>query len=134
MDKILLALAAIAILTVVAIAGIYFNNNFEVFVVRGESMKPTFGNCTIILSDKSFPPSQIQTGDIVVIDTIFMGKEQKFAHRVVENNVQQRLISTRGDNDAFYDFPSSLDGFFVYPQVLGKVTNFWACPLNSGGD
>lgn len=110
---------AVTVFLVLLIIGLFlFSQSFSLNLIQGNSMEPTFGLTTYVISDIQIPASEVVTGDIVIIDR----DTDKFAHRVVENNISNETISTRGDNDSLYDFPSSVDGFFTYDQFEGRVT------------
>ena len=106
-----------------------FFGNHVLFIVQGESMKPTFSDCMILSVNNLIQPENIVVGNIVVIDILDENKEfSKITHRVVSNNLTEKLISTRGDNNLFYDFSSSVDGFFGYNKFLGKVEYYFSLP------
>lgn len=119
---------------ILVIVGILFvfSNTFNLNVVRGISMEPTFGECTLIVSEKDSLPKDAQVNDIVIVNVLDQGSEfDKIAHRVVSNNSESMVFSTRGDNDDFYDFPNSIDGFFSYDKFLGEVVLFFPCTIGS---
>ena len=98
-------------------------------------MKPTFTDCGLVITNPKFPAQYLQTLDIVVIDVSDRNAAySKIVHRVVQNFVSSQELTTRGDNDAFYDFPSSIDGLFDYEKVLGKVTNYYGLPVFMCGE
>jgi len=108
-----------------------FSNTFNLNTVRGISMEPTFGTCTLIVSEKNSLPQDAVVDDIVIVDVASEGLEfDRLAHRIVSNDSETMVFSTRGDNDDFYDFPSSIDGFFSYEKFLGKVVWFFPCSID----
>lgn len=108
---------------------IFFLNNHTIYVVRSDSMLPTFTECTILLGDKVVLPQSVQNGDIIVIDISDQNAEfDEIAHRVVENNTEAQTIATRGDNNSYYDFPSSIDGLFSYSRFRGRIEWYYNLP------
>ena len=108
---------------------VIYVSNHPMNIVHGDSMKPTFSDCTLVISNKNFPPKYTQEGNIAVIDISEQeAKFDKIAHRVMSNNAETQMISTRGDNGSYYDYPSSIDGFFGYDKYLGKVEQYYALP------
>lgn len=108
---------------------IVFSTSHQLNIALGVSMEPTFGSCTLLLVNNEVEPSSIVSGDIVVIDVPNGGFGQdKVSHRVVENNLEVETISTRGDNDSLYDFPSSVDGFYDYSLFVGRVESYFELP------
>lgn len=93
-------------------------------------MFPTFGtDCTLLVINTKTEASQLLQGDIAVVD--ISGAEVEFdqiAHSVVTNLPEQEKFSTRGDNPVYYDYPSSIDGFFGYDKFGGKVVNYFSLP------
>ena len=113
--------------------GFAFTQVFSLYVVEGDSMQPTFGSCTLLVVDYNFPPEKLVKGDLVIVDISNQVTEiefdvDKIVHRVVENNIQEKWISTRGDNNQKYEYESSIDGKFSYENILGKVIKFQQLP------
>ena len=99
----------------------FFSSNYLAFA-EGDSMQPTFTNCTLVTVNPSVEARQLRQDDIVVVDiSAQQAQFDEIVHRVVENVPSQEKFSTRGDNDSYYDFPSSIDGFFDYGLYKGKV-------------
>lgn len=93
-------------------------------------MYPTFHDCTLLVIDFKTTPQNLQAGDLAVIDVsdIEGFAYNQIAHRVVDNSPEQLQFSTRGDNSSYYEFPSSIDGYFPYTKFDGKVTNYLNLP------
>ena len=110
-----------------AIFSLYFFSNYNLAFGSGESMKPTLRDCPLLVIDYSIDKNLIEEGEIALIN--ISGIEavnpnittDKIAHRVVENDVINQKISTRGDNNEVYLYPAQIDGRFDYSRVLGKV-------------
>ena len=120
-------LVAFLALTVTAMA-LFFSSNTLSFI-QGDSMFPTFSPCTLAVVNLSQRPDRLLPGEIAVIDISEQGAEfSDIAHRVVENLPEQQKLSTRGDNGSYYEFPSSIDGYFPYDKVAGKVTQYITLP------
>ena len=122
----------IAIITLILLASYiiagFFSANYLAFA-EGDSMQPTFSNCTLLVVNKQTLPAGLATGDIAVVDISGLEMDfDKIAHRVVENLPEQQKFSTRGDNSAYYDFPSSIDGFFDYSKFRGKIGAYYLLP------
>ena len=63
---------------------------FTAFIVVGDSMRPTFTGCTLVIVSKDFNPAELQKGQIVVVNMsgiLNQTELDKFAHRVYENYV-----------------------------------------------
>ncbi len=115
-------------LIVVVMLGLFLSSH-DLKIGVGFSMLPTFSGCTILSINNQVLPEEIVTGDIVVIDVSDLDLEvEKISHRVVNNNLDEQTISTRGDNSENYDFPTSVDGFFPYEKFNGKVELFINLP------
>lgn len=117
-----------AFLGFLVILAVFFSQNVLSFI-QGDSMSPTFSDCTLAVVALNQSPELLETGEIVVID--ISGQNAQFpeiAHRVVENLPARQELSTRGDNDNYYQAPSSIDGYFPYSQVVGKVTQYITLP------
>jgi len=120
---------AILVIAFFLVLSFLFFENFSLFFVQGDSMKPTFTDCTILVSNKTILPENVIKGDIIVIDISDQNADYPLiAHRVVDNDSVNQLISTRGDNDTYYDFPSSVDGFFEYNKFQGKIEHYFSLP------
>jgi len=127
-NKIFLFILALALLIIFIIVAISFENK-KFNLVNGVSMSPTFSECALLISDSNVNPFDVEVGDIVIIDISEQNAEfNKIAHRVVENNLINETIATRGDNDDFYDYPNSIDGFFGYDKFVGLVENHYDLP------
>ena len=106
----------------------FFGTNYLAFA-EGDSIKPTFTDCTLLIVNKTSLPAELVAGDIAVVDISDQQAEfDKIAHRVVENLPDQQKFSTRGDNSALYDFPSSFDDFFAYSRFRGRVDAYYVLP------
>ena len=122
-------LIILTVVAMVAIALLGFLRTNELALVQGDSMAPTFSNCTLAVVNHEFAPSDLLPGDIASVDISSQNAAfSQVAHRVVENNTEQQVFSTRGDNDSYYAFPSSIDGFFSYSEFQGLVTNNYNIP------
>ena len=122
-----IALAAL-ILFISLILLDFFSSNYLAFA-EGDSMNPTFTDCTLLIVNKDFAPAGLVSGNIAVVDISSQEAEfDRIAHRVVENLPAQQQFSTRGDNSDYYDFPSSIDGFFDYSKFGGKVDAYYILP------
>jgi len=120
---------AILVIAFFLVLGFWFFLDHELFFVQGDSMKPTFSDCTILVNNKKVLPENVFVGDIVVIDISDQNIEfDKIAHRVKSNDLENQLISTRGDNNSFYDYPSSIDGFFGYNKFKGRIEYYFDLP------
>lgn len=106
--------------------GFYYSQKVFLTTGTGESMLPTFDNCTFLVVYKDKDLSTIKTGDIVIVnvsdDSSF--SSETIAHRVVKNNINEMLISTKGDNNEV------IDGDFSYEKILGRVVLFFERPEN----
>lgn len=124
----------IVLVLVVVLSLFLFNQSFSLFVAEGISMQPTFSSCTVLVVDFKFPPEKLEKGDLVIVDIsqqetqIEFDDLTKIAHRVIENNIQEKWITTRGDNNLLYSYESSIDGFFSYESIIGKVVEFQQLP------
>ena len=91
-------------------------------------MSPTFSNCTLLIINDKINPSEINTGDIILVNVSNINipnvEFDKIAHRVVENNKNGEWISTRGDNVNVYYSPEQIDGEFGYNKILGRVVYY----------
>lgn len=126
MNKIIIILLLILFLIVF---GILFMQNREIAIVQGDSMFPTFKECTILLYLKNYPPQNLLVGNIAVVEINQQTLSfKKIAHRIVENNIELQTIALRGDNNSYYDYPSSIDGYFSYEKIKGKVENYFNLP------
>ena len=122
-----LILFAFVAITAIALA-VFFASNTLSFA-EGTSMQPSFTECTLLIIDFKTAPEQLSEGEIAVVDISEQDAAfDMIAHRVVENLPGQGKFSTRGDNDAFYDFPSSIDGYAPYEKYRGKVTHYLNLP------
>ena len=132
MNKLWLVLGIVIVFLVLVSPSVTsFVSDHEINFGQGISMFPTFSECTLLVVNTSVDPSNVIIGDIVVIDPDDEELEfDKFAHRVIINDVENQLIATRGDNNAIYDFPSSVDGFFGYNLFVGKVEQYFDVPTN----
>ena len=93
------------VVILLALAFFFFFDNFSLNVVRGSSMEPTFGACTLVVSDLRVLPSSVVVGDIVVIDISDRGTGfDEFAHRVVFNDVGEELMSTRQTQNPYQKY------------------------------
>lgn len=98
-------------------------------IARGDSMLPTYRDCTLLSVDDEYPVQNIVAGDVVVVDISSEGLDFNFfAHRVVSNNVSEMFFSTRGDNNELYSSESSIDGFFEYQKFAGLIDGFVELP------
>ena len=129
LDKHGLKIALIALILLISLILLdFFSENYLAFA-EGDSMAPTFSDCTLLVVNKQDLPEELLQGDIAVVDISDQQAEfDKIAHRVVENLPLQQKFSTRGDNSAYYDFSSSIDGFFDYGKFGGKVDSYYILP------
>ena len=82
------------------------------YVVLTGSMEPNIPVGTIVYVDRKYEPSSLQEGDVVT----FRVQELLVTHRVVENQVEEQQIITKGDANTSEDFaPVS------YASILGKT-------------
>lgn len=125
--RILLVAVILSILVLVGIWG--FSTKYSLSVIRGNSMSPTFNGCTLSLVNKQATGFDIDISDIVIVTDFDENiGYHKIAHRVVSNSIDEQRFSLRGDNNALYDFPSSIDGFFDYNMLDGKIERYWNMP------
>ena len=109
-------------------ASSFFASNYLAFA-EGDSMLPTFRDCTLLVVNKEARPEALMVGEIAVVDITEQSTDfDLIAHRVVENLPNQQKFSTRGDNSAYYAFPSSIDGYFGYAKFGGKVDAYYILP------
>lgn len=120
----------VGVLVVISLL-IYFNSKFSLALGEGDSMNPTFGNCTLLIIEKNISLPQIEIGEIVLVNIsgIPTGFDfEKIAHRVVDHFYYSQKIATRGDNDNYYTTSEQSDGYFVYNRILGKVRYYIDLP------
>jgi len=129
LDKHGLKIALIALILLISLILLdFFSENYLAFA-EGDSMTPTFTDCTLLIVNKEALPEALATGDIAVVDITNQQAEfDRIAHRVVENLPLQEQFSTRGDNASYYDFPSSIDGYFDYSKFVGRIDSYYILP------
>ncbi len=123
----------IIFLVIILVIGLFAISPYNFVLGKGDSMKPTFNNCTLILIKNNINPLLVERGEIVLInisDVQTKFEFEKIAHRVVNNDKIHKKISTRGDNNLTYDFPTQVDGYFDYERILGKVRYHLDIPTN----
>lgn len=122
----LFIIGAIIVILMVTIS-FFLTHNISFAV--GDSMNPTFRGCTLIVINPSFAPESLKKGDIAIVKIPKEAGVEEISHRVVENIAHQQKFSLRGDNDSYYDFPSSIDGYFSYAEFRGKAESYYNLPL-----
>jgi hypothetical protein len=105
----------------------YSFNVYNLGLGIGDSMYPTFSNCTLLVINPNIQPEELIKGNIVVINISDIQIPNldydldRIAHRGVENNKIERWVSIKGDNEFYYDYVNQIDGKFGYDKVLGKI-------------
>ena len=127
MGRFIKALAVLILVAIVgALAGIYFLDDYEAYVVKSDSMQPAIksGDMVVIGS-----PGSIFTGDMAPGEIItFERNENLITHRIV--SVEGDTIYTKGDGleetdpwpvSRFIDVKGS---YIFHIPYLGLVSNF----------
>lgn len=122
----------VLLLAILVIAAVIVAGNFQGYslgVSEGDSMMPTFTGCTLLVINEKIPAEEAIFGEIVVVDISSLnGDFNKISHRLVDNDEENEKFSTRGENSSYYDFPSSIDGYFPYADFKGVVKNYFNLP------
>jgi signal peptidase len=123
LTRVLTWLVSVALGAVVAgLALIYFQPGWDLYVVRSDSMVPTFSSHDVIITQ---PVDQVRVGDIVT----FHRGSQIVTHRVVE--ISPESIITKGDANQTADpqpvlFTDIAGGYLFRVPYAGYVTAFIA--------
>jgi len=112
----------VVIVALFILAGSVFKNERQLspwgtgaFTVLTGSMRPTLMPGTMIFV-KSVPPEKLRVGDIVTM--VEANEDTVVTHRIVEINVEEDYLVTRGDDNNADDPASSIT------RVVGRVM-FW---------
>ena len=128
------SLVDLILIVVLVWSATFFSSHYVSFAV-GDSMEPTFLGCALLAINTDSLPQDLASGEVVVVE---LDEPQngfdRIVHRVVENLPGEEKFSTRGDNDVYYDFPSSIDGYFPYSAFRGKVAHYINLPLEACND
>ena len=110
----------------------FFLSQYKIALGMGDSMSPAINNCSLLLIKEKLEPKNIQIGEIIVLNVSDIENElleyDVIAHRVVDNDIENSLIATRGDNSSKYTSPEQIDGYFHYDKILGKVSLYIKAP------
>jgi len=127
MGRIIKALAVIILIAIVgALAGIYFLDDYNAYIVKSDSMQPMIksGDMVIIGSPDSFLSGDIAPGEIIT----FEHNKNLVTHRIV--SMEGDTIYTKGDGQEEAD-PWSVSRFFdvkgsyiFHIPYIGLVSNF----------
>jgi len=115
----------ILVAIVVVLAVIYFLDDYDAYVVKSDSMKPTFksGDMVVIGSPGSYLTKDIAPGEIIT----FEHNNNLVTHRII--SVEGDTIYTKGDNQEEPD-PWAVSRFDVkgsyilHVPYIGMVSNF----------
>lgn len=127
MGRIIKVMAIVILVVIVGIlAGIYFLDNYDAYVVKSDSMKPTFksGDMVVIGSPGSFLTKDIVPGEIIT----FKRNDNLVTHRII--SIEGDTIYTKGDNQEEPD-PWTVSRFFdvkgnyiLHIPYIGIALNF----------
>jgi signal peptidase len=127
MGRAIKILAVIILIAIVgALAGIYFLDDYDAYVVKSDSMQPAIksGDMVIIGSPGSLFTSELAPGEIIT----FERNENLITHRIV--SIEGDVIYTKGDGQEEAD-PWTVSRFFnvkgsyiCHIPYLGLVSNF----------
>ena len=121
------ALAVIILVVIVgSLAGIYFLDDYDAYIVKSDSMQPTIksGDMVIIGSPGSFLAGDIAPGEIIT----FERNENLITHRI--ESIEGDTIYTKGDGleeadpwmvSRFFDVKGS---YIFHIPFIGLVSNF----------
>ena len=127
MGRLIKALAVLILIAIVgALAGIYFLDDYNAYVVKSDSMQPTIksGDMVIIGSPGSLFTESLAPGEIIT----FERNKNLVTHRIV--SIEGDTIYTKGDGQEEAD-PWSVSRFFdvkgsyiFHIPYIGLVSNF----------
>ena len=127
MGRLIKALAVLILIAIVgALAGIYFLDDYNAYVVKSDSMQPTIksGDMVIIGSPGSLFTESLAPGEIIT----FERNKNLVTHRIV--SMEGDTIYTKGDGQEEAD-PWSVSRFFdvkgsyiFHIPYIGLVSNF----------
>ena len=127
MGRIIKIMGIIILIAIVAgLAGIYFLDDYDAYVVKSDSMKPTFksGDMVVIGSPGSYFTKDIAPGEIIT----FERNNNLVTHRII--SAEGDKIYTKGDNQEEPD-PWAVSRFFdvkgsymFHIPYIGLVSNF----------
>jgi signal peptidase len=127
MGRIIKVMAIVILVVIVGIlAGIYFLDNYDAYVVKSDSMKPTFksGDMVVVGSPGSFLTKDIVPGEIIT----FERNDNLVTHRII--SIEGDTIYTKGDNQEEPD-PWTVSRFFdvkgsyiLHIPYIGLASNF----------
>lgn len=112
-----LEIAALILILLICMAPIPFG--FASYAVLSGSMEPEISEGSLIYVDSDVSCEKLRVGDIIAFDN---GEGKIITHRVVSNNVEEELISTKGDANNKVDASS-----VPYKSVVGETV--WAVPF-----
>jgi len=127
MGRLIKALAVLVLIAIVgALAGLYFLDDYDAYVVMSDSMQPTIksGDMVIIGSPGSLFTESLAPGEIIT----FERNKNLVTHRIV--SMEGDTIYTKGDGQEEAD-PWSVSRFFdvkgsyiFHIPYIGLVSNF----------
>jgi len=127
MGRLIKVLAILILITIVgALAGLYFLDDYNAYVVKSDSMQPTIksGDMVIVGSPGSLLTGDIAPGEIIT----FERNKNLVTHRII--SMEGDAIYTKGDGQEEAD-PWSVSRFFdvkgsyiFHIPYIGLVSNF----------